>query len=429
MRHRVKMSNYVTWWTVDDKDYIYCTRSGLIARIDEQTKHTLKSIQYLDEITDEFQRQFFVEKGILVSEDVDEFGLFRFYTMSEQFNSSPTNLSFTIAVTEQCNYHCSYCFESKTMNGNRMSDETVDAIIAYIKGEIDTSQRLEELKITWFGGEPLLELKIIEKISTKIIQYCAEKGIKYIAAIITNGSLASESAIALLEQLNVSFIQITLDGDFEETCKLKGCTKDLFLRSLQGVLFAAKKMRINVRLNTDGSNIDSIISVVKTIRDQAIQENVLDNIRFYLACIEKAGDCLMPDWFVEANKKFLDYLVSNGMKEDILVALPKARYSSCGAVTNSHFFIGTDGSIVKCEHYLGRTDKKVGTVFSGLWHNRNEAEFRDITVQPRCESCSFFPICRQGCLARRLDEKNEMNCNMFITNIQNIIESFVVAAK
>lgn len=425
MDQKIKLSKFVTWWLLDGKTYIYSTRSGAIVKVDSETERLLKTVQSSAEIADEAQRKYLLEKAILVPEQIDEFGTFRFFSMAEQYNPTPSKIAYTIAVTESCNYRCKYCFESTTMHGREMEDGTKSAIISYLKQAVETSDGLKELRITWFGGEPLLRAKTIEDISIPIIECCENNNVEYSASVITNGSLVNESILDLFNRIKVSFVQITLDGDLTDSCSYKGCSASSFEASISAILSIAKTTRIHVRLNTDGENIQSIIRIVKRIHDDAKCQNVEHNIRFYLACIDTPDENMMPQWFVSAHKTFLEFLSSEGMQEDILLALPKARYTSCGAVTNAFSFIGTDGRIVKCEHFLGRDDKTVGTVFDGLWHNSKEAEFRDVDVREDCVACSYYPICRQGCLAKRLEEHRSMNCDLFKENIKNILSAYL----
>ena len=188
-------------------------------------------------------------------------------------------------------------------------------------------------------------------------------------------------------------------------------------------------MRVNVRLNTDGENMYSILSVVDRIRKLARGSTAEKNIRYYLACIDSPGQSIMPEWFVTAHRIFIDYLIQNRMKSDLILALPKARYTSCGAVTNSFNFIGADGKIVKCEHYLGDASKVVGSVEDGLYHNYEESRFRDDHIEEKCNDCTFFPVCRQGCLEKRLDEGASVNCKAFSQNIENVLYGIVSAMK
>lgn len=419
----IKLSQFVSWWNFDEKAYIFCSRSGMFCEIDKETEAIIKESKNTQEIKDEALVRLLLEKGVLVPAEMDEMGAFHYMAMAEQYTVTSTKLSFTIAVTEKCNYMCRYCFENGKMSSREMSSETAGKVADYIERQIQEAAHLREIKITWFGGEPLLMMSAISIISEKIIKVCDENNIIFSCAIITNGSLLSPPIIQKLLNYRLSFVQVTLDGDEDISCNYKQCSPNFFRSSIKGILLAAEHVRVNVRLNTDGKNIHSILNVVGRIRKLSEAPQAKENIRYYLACIDSPGQNIMPEWFVETHKIFLDYLCKNGMKQDLILALPKARYTSCGAVTNSFNFIGVDGKIVKCEHYLGDASKTVGSVEDGLYHNYEETRFRDSRMDNKCSDCAFFPICRQGCLEKRLDEGATVNCEGFLQNIGNILFS------
>ena len=425
----VKPSQFISWWKFDGKVYLFCSRSGFFSEIDTKTEELIKGVKNIREISDTALAQLLLEKGVLVPAEMDEMGAFRYMAMAEQYTVTPAKLSFTVAVTEKCNYRCRYCFEDGKMSSREMSSETAEKVADYIEHQVKNATHLKEIKITWFGGEPLLMVHTISAISERIIKVCDECNIVFSCAIITNGSLLSPSVIQKLLDCRLSFAQVTLDGDADISCHYKQCSPSYFHSSIEGILLAAEHIRVNVRLNTDGKNIHSILSVVDRIRKLAKGSIAEKNIHYYLACIDSPGQTIVPAWFVEAHKIFINYLIQNSMKQDLIFALPKARYTSCGAVTNSFEFIGVDGKIVKCEHYLGNVSKTVGTVEDGLYHNYEESRFRDDYVNEKCNDCALFPICRQGCLEKRLDEGVSVNCKAFHQNVENILHGIVSVMK
>lgn len=420
MAREIKLSQFVSWWDFHNNRYLFCSSSGAFVKINEETEKLLRAANVLDDISDPELAAFFTEKGILVPHNIDEFGTYRQMTLSEMYCGKPSKLSYTVAVTEKCNFRCYYCFEEGRVSDASMTVETAQSVVDFLQSSVLTS-KAKELHITWFGGEPLLNTSVISYISELIIPFCEKNNVTYSAAIITNGSLLNEAITDMLIENKVSFMQVTIDGDKETSCRYKHCSETNYQRSLCGVVYAAPKIRVNVRFNTDGENIESILNAVDNIREMISDATAMGNIRYYLACIERPSECIIPDWYVAAHKLFVNHLAKRGMKDDILMALPKARLASCGAVTNSSFFICANGDIVKCEHYLGLTERRIGTVFEGLYHNAEEERFRDCVFPNKCRACTFFPICRQGCLCKRLDEECEVNCKGFIENIANIL--------
>ncbi len=84
-----------------------------------------------------------------------------------------------------------------------MHDDVADAIVKYL-----ISKKAHKINITWFGGEPLMNFKEIERISSSLMN----NGVMYAASIITNGTLFTKGMIEKLDEYSIKSVQITLDG-------------------------------------------------------------------------------------------------------------------------------------------------------------------------------------------------------------------------
>lgn len=69
----------------------------------------------------------------------------------------------TFIVTEDCNLRCKYCYQVNKNNDNRMNFEVAKKAIDYI---LNNRERFSAKAVTWdfIGGEPLLEIDLIDKI-------------------------------------------------------------------------------------------------------------------------------------------------------------------------------------------------------------------------------------------------------------------------
>lgn len=115
-----------------------------------------------------------------------------------------SSLHITIMLTDECNFRCSYCFET-----NKQSIFlTKDNIVPFIDAMFDFSEHpdywknfyldgdYEKIHFLFFGGEPLLNVKMMTFILDYFENKCKEDLSKYqkrldsySVAIVTNGSL------------------------------------------------------------------------------------------------------------------------------------------------------------------------------------------------------------------------------------------------
>ena len=74
-----------------------------------------------------------------------------------------------------CNLRCTYCFEKHT--SERLCIESEDKIINFFRKEIP---KKKQLRLSWFGGEPLLNLPSILRISSAVDDICKKKWRSYL---------------------------------------------------------------------------------------------------------------------------------------------------------------------------------------------------------------------------------------------------------
>ena len=71
--------------------------------------------------------------------------------------------SITFIVTEDCNLRCKYCYITHKTSNKRMKFETAKKFIDYIlTADIE---RADDVIIDFIGGEPMIEMKLVDQIS------------------------------------------------------------------------------------------------------------------------------------------------------------------------------------------------------------------------------------------------------------------------
>ena len=123
----------------------------------------------------------------------------------------------TFIVTEDCNLRCKYCYEVHKNNKNRMSFETAKKAVDYVLGNPDI---FSSKGVIWdfIGGEPLLEIDLIDK----IIDYIKLKTFKMnhpwfamnVINFSTNGTLYDEKKVQrfIAKNKDKCSFGLTIDG-------------------------------------------------------------------------------------------------------------------------------------------------------------------------------------------------------------------------
>ena len=110
---------------------------------------------------------------------------------------SSRSFELSINPTEHCNFRCSYCYEDFAIG--RMRPEIVGGIKKLLARKVPG---LRHLRLSWFGGEPLLAANICLDIAGYAMQLCTTHGAQLSGGITTNGSLLDTALAEKLVSLN-----------------------------------------------------------------------------------------------------------------------------------------------------------------------------------------------------------------------------------
>ena len=247
MKYKKSKYNYFVPYK-DNQTIVYNFYSNYTSLFDEDTLNRYNE----DKLTEEEQEELH-KRGFLIDLDVDELNDILSRRLQENLNDK-TKL-YRIWTTSGCNARCFYCFE-KDIKVENLTDERADKVIEYITNNINEE---DVVTIEWFGGEPLLNINAIEKITKAVKAECEKKNAKYNSLFISNGSLITPEIVDKMEnEWNTKNIQITLDGSEEAYNKIKDYynpEKHNFKNVVDNImLFKDRKISVSIRLNYTEDN-------------------------------------------------------------------------------------------------------------------------------------------------------------------------------
>lgn len=117
-----------------------------------------------------------------------------------------------LELTQQCNLRCRYCTfgggfpDHRTHNSRTMSEEVV---FASIDSALKHGDRLDEIVIGFYGGEPLLEWELLKKAVYYAEENASGKKIRY--SLTTNATLLNEEKARFLQRFG-AYVLVSLDG-------------------------------------------------------------------------------------------------------------------------------------------------------------------------------------------------------------------------
>ena len=423
--YNIKIKN-----TDDGNELYYNSFTGAVCLFDKCSQDVLKDVDK-DDVSEYGQDKKerldqLVENGFVIIKDFDEFNWLTIRNRGLRYNIDSDRLRLTIAPTMRCNYKCYYCYENRAEKCPEMNEDVIQDLIAYVRDKIENGN-LSVLNISWYGGEPLLKIDLVKRISKELINLCEGNGVLYHADILTNGYLLNrENAILLKEECRVDAAQIPMDGMMETYCKRKGVDSKIFEQVVANILEVSDIMELHVRMNIDKENEQEIYHLTKYL---LIEKKLKEKIRVYLAAVKNYTNvcnfmgeaCFTSEDFFECHNKFYKYLYELGVENSIMKAIPAPRWISCGLSQVNGVIVDPEGYLYRCAHLIGHKDHIIGHLKTGHFYNDEDMKFLDVEYAEKCKKCNLFPICMGGCVFERMLNSDEPVCRETIGRLKNDI--------
>lgn len=274
-----------------------------------------------------------------------------------------------IYLTDECNFSCSYCYESNRKHKSFMNECVARKSIDYI---FSVANKNEPVIITFLGGEPLLNKKVLYYSVDYINKYYSSFKNNIIFKITTNASLMSEDDIAFFKDNNF-LLSISIDGN-EETHNRNRLSKNgesYYEKIIEYInIMIYEDVDFIVRMTVTGNNVEWLYENIRYFFNMGVKKVNLgiDNFHVWSARELKAFRRQLNDFseyyinniFDKEEKNF--YLFDN--KIGLLLEKRKAIY--CNAGTESHFIINSSGNIYPCSFVSNIELWKIGTVDKGI---------------------------------------------------------------
>src|SRR5262249_5114186 len=193
---------------------------------------------------------------------------------------STEELHITVLTTLQCNFACGYCYQGDREDFNQFAEkmtlETSARVGAWIANELDRL-RPSKFAMTFFGGEPLLNLPVVYDLADRTWAATQARGIPQSLSIITNGLLLTPDVVDHLAPRGLRGVKITLDGDrttHDRMRPLRGGQRT-FDRINDNVRKVADRTRISIGGNFDEQSADSFPALLDFLKEQDFADKLV----------------------------------------------------------------------------------------------------------------------------------------------------------
>ena len=347
----------------------------------------------LDNLYDIKTYEFLYRMYFLVPEDYNEIEAVNMLRDKLRIPVDDLYLNFinryTILPTLACNARCEYCYESKLKHKRNMTSATALKVAEFI---LRKSTHTDTVRLSWFGGEPLVNYKAIDL----IVNQLKNNGKRVESEIITNGYLIDDKMMKkFVENWGIYSVQITLDGVGEVYNRIKNYVnvkENAYQRIVNNIkMLLSAGIIVNIRLNVTLENGDALLEVVE---DMNAIFGARSGLRIYCRAIFEEGkprteeeNKPIYDSILKIESKLKEYEFSIGQNCDENMTIVQ-----CMADDGRSVLIDPEGNLGTCEHHVA--DDFYGNVgnsdidFDILNGWRDYGQDKDI-----CKDCPVYTEC------------------------------------
>jgi len=352
-----------------------------------------------------------------------------------------SELHVTLLTTLQCNFACDYCFQGDHGDYNeraeRMSMETAARVGDWIERELDRI-RPERLVLTFFGGEPLLNLPVMYYLAERLFDATLARSVRPVINIITNGLLLTEDVVDRMRPFGLNGVKITLDGDRDVHDRMRPLRggQGTFDRIVENIRRVAGKCRIAVGGNFDESSVDSFPSLLEFLKSQDFADKLSKVFFKPIVRMEPvSAKGIIPLTPIAAKDAFkgtcMTSVGSGAGKSCDSCNILDDKLTYLRAETKRHGFpthdgvhngpchvhkqhahtIGPDGSLYACPGFTGQLAMSTGHIDDrrDSWRESALERFERLHPWKECGDCAFIPTCAGGCVAASYSQLGDMN--------------------
>ena len=402
----------------DDTFFVHDVNSGAMHVVDAFLYELLDGFngENFEEIKTTFSNKYSLpelEEGIAEIKELVEEGLLfsPLEKVDSIFDEEPIVKSLCLHIAHDCNLRCKYCFASTGDFGidrSLMSKETGEKAIDFA---ISGSKQRKNIDIDFFGGEPLVNPKVVKHLVKYARMREKESGKNIKLTLTTNGVLLDDEMIEFLNENNVLLV-LSLDGrpDVHDKMRPTAAGKGSYTKAAEAfakVIKSRGDKNYYLRGTYTKENLDFTLDVAHmlTLGKELSIEPV----------VEKEGALKiteedLPVIFDEYEKLARFYLDEHEKGNEFNffhfnVAFSggpciQKRLSGCGA-GHEYFAITPQGDIYPCHQFVGREKYYMGNLSTGVENKTLGKTFRNAHVlnKEKCLSCWARFHCSGGCHA------------------------------
>lgn len=406
---------------------IYDAKTGKNLKINTDSLQVIELIQQgmsVEDIKNEFDAPqiddliaVLKEKG-LVMEGIEAPPVLSPEKINEDYAKGKIVQHLRLNVTENCNLDCTYCYErvsniyaKKRIMGWEVAKKAIDEFLAITK-----ANQQKHISIRFFGGEPLLNWKVVKQsIDYAKSQVDEDTHLNFI--INTNGTLLNQEIAKVLAENRVS-IALSLDGvgdSHDKTRKYINGKGSFGVIDKNIDILAENQCQFNLSVVCTDNNYPYLHDLIDYLKEkqEKLRYRMAVNFNNIQIC-DRHGIINMP---TEEKVKYLVDAIQyaqergiycyGGLTHFVFDKLIKGFVGRYCAGLGSEFSVDPEGNVFPCSGI----QTKLGTIYE-LDKIFNSEEYKELISRTsgtikECEGCEIEGFCAGGCFAELLSDSGK----------------------
>lgn len=344
-------------------------------------------------------------------------------------------------VAHTCNLNCEYCFAAQgKYHGERalMTFEVGKRALDFL---IENSGTRHNLEVDFFGGEPLMNFKVVKELVAYARSVEKECGKHFRFTLTTNGMLLDDEVIDFCNA-EMDNVVLSLDGRrevndrFRKTAGGQG-SYDVIVPKFQKFVKARGDKSYYMRGTFTHFNPD-FTKDIQTMLDLGFSELSMepvvcppsdpyalteDDKKIVLKEYDKLAEMMLER--EKQGKPFTFYHYMLDLEGGPCIY---KRISGCGSGTE-YMAVTPTGELYPCHQFVGNKDYLMGDIWKGVTRTDIRDKFKRCNAYSRkeCDECWARLYCSGGCAANAYNSTGDINgvyeygCDLFRRRIENAI--------
>jgi uncharacterized protein len=313
-------------------------------------------------------------------------------------------------VAQSCNLGCVYCYGLGGAYGEKAGLMKHDTAHASVDWLIENCGDVPSVNISFFGGEPLLNLALVKDVVAYAKERAAEHSKRVTFGMTTNGTLLDDEAIAFLASEHVN-VMVSFDGteslqNANRPFKDGRASFDIVRSNVEKFRAVSPKIRgrATVTGEADYTEIEATMKAIGFSSAVIVDASpvILDTENVSKSGISDKTKQTRETLFSEAAERFVaavkDRRFEDGPVNSMFRTLLKKskRFYGC-SLGKETVAVSQGGDIYPCHRFVGQQDEILGNVKDSVINLTDWFYKSNVLEMPDCKNCWARHLCGGGC--------------------------------